>query len=172
MGLMWICLWDLTVSLRKFTEAKWENVRNIPQYSRRFPYHKYKSTNCLWEFLVIRPCLYDTHFATFRVKFTAPCVHINIHTIFIYTRYFWDYISCNMHIQIMRNKNNQEEHLSVTFVTNELSYCTCCTERCIPVRVAISQPNCHATYLLIWHKPPHFRCRRRILHVLHPSWGL
>ena len=29
MGLMWICLWDLTVSLRKFTEAKWENVRNI-----------------------------------------------------------------------------------------------------------------------------------------------
>ena len=29
MGLMWICLWDLTVSLRKFTEAKWENVCNI-----------------------------------------------------------------------------------------------------------------------------------------------
>ena len=27
MGLMWICLWDLTVSLRKFTEGKWQNVQ-------------------------------------------------------------------------------------------------------------------------------------------------
>ena len=82
---------------------------------------------CGRKFFFLLRELYDTHFATFRVRYTAPCVHINTYNIHL------DYISCNVHKQIMRNKINQEEHLSVTIVTNELSYCTCCIERCIPV---------------------------------------
>ena len=94
--------------------------------------------NCFWwEKLFIYFWIPITFIHTFIHTFIeirrSLCPHINIHTIFIYTRYFWHYFSCNMLIQIMRNKINQEENLSVTFVTNELSYCTCCIERCIPV---------------------------------------
>ena len=110
----------------------------------------------------------------------APCVHINIHTIFIYTRYCWDYISCNVHIQIMRNNINQEEHLSVTILTNELSYCTCCIERCIPVCSNMTAKLSRNLFIDMT-QPPHFRCRRRIVFMSafymyclfkHPSWGL
>ena len=90
---------------------------------------------------------------------------------FLKTRYCWDYISCNVHIQIMRKKINQEEHLSETIVTNELSYCTC-RIRTLHTSIAISQPNCHATYFYWYDTTPSFSLQKThciyvsILHVL------